>query len=42
MSGAVEALRDEDGQRFADIVLTVTDQTGATSVQGWMTFVVPE
>jgi hypothetical protein len=24
-----------------DIALTVMDQTGAVSVQGWMTFVVP-
>ena len=42
VTGAVDGLREEDGQRFADIALTVTDQTGAVSVQGWMTFVVTD
>ncbi len=42
VSAAIDALREEDGERYADIALTVTDQDGAVSVQGWMTFVVPE
>jgi acyl dehydratase len=42
VTGSIAKLYEEDGERKADIELTVTDQTGAISVQGWMTFVVPE
>ena len=42
VSGVVERTYEEDGERRVDVALTVTDQTDAVSVQGWMTFVVPE
>ena len=42
VTGSIAKLYEEDGDRKADVELTVTDQTGAISVQGWMTFVVPE
>jgi len=42
VTGQIERTYEEAGERRVDIALTVTDQTQAVSVQGWMTFVVPE
>ena len=42
VQGEVERTYEEAGERRVDVGLTVTDQSGAVSVQGWMTFVVPE
>ena len=41
VAGAVARTYEDGGDRKVDVELTVTDQTGAISVQGWMTFVVP-
>ena len=42
VSARVEQTYEKDGERWVDIALTVTDQTEAVSVQGWMSFVVPQ
>ena len=42
VTAVVERTYEDQGERRVDIALTVTDQLGAVSVQGWMTFVVPE
>jgi acyl dehydratase len=42
VTGQIERTYEQDGQRRVDIALTVTDQTEAVSVLGWMSFVVPE
>jgi acyl dehydratase len=42
VSGAVARTYIEEGERKVDIELTVTDQNDAVSIQGWMSFVVPE
>jgi acyl dehydratase len=38
--GKVADLRDEDGQRVADVELSCTRQTGGVHLLGWATFVV--
>jgi acyl dehydratase len=41
VSANIARVYEENSENKVDIELTVTDQTGAVSVQGWMTFVVP-
>ncbi len=40
-TGEVVAVREEDGQRFADLELACTRQTGGVHLKGWATFVLP-
>jgi acyl dehydratase len=42
ISAAIAKLYEDNGEDKVDIELTVTDQTEAISVQGWMTFVIPK
>jgi acyl dehydratase len=37
-TGTLAELRDEDGERLADLELTCTRQTGGVAAQGWATF----
>jgi acyl dehydratase len=40
-SGAITAKREEGGDRFIDVEMVVTRQTGGIHLRGWGTFVVP-
>jgi len=42
VSAKIAKLYEENGEARVDIALEILDQTGAISVQGWMTFVVPK
>ena len=42
VSATIAKLYRENDEDKVDIELTVVDHTGALSVQGWMTFVVPQ
>lgn len=42
VSASIAKLYEEKGEAKVDIELSVVDQDGGLSVQGWMTFVIPE
>jgi acyl dehydratase len=39
--GAIVAEREEGGQRFLDLEMTVTRQTGGVHLKGWASFIAP-
>lgn len=41
-AGRVVAVREEGGERFVDLEMAVTRQTGGVHLKGWATFAVPE